>query len=246
MDSLTIIGSNPRFEAPMLEARIRKSWLASNMTIGRIGGDSKLSYPVLELGNKTSVLDELLSGLHDYHDVLQKSHRPGFIVGEGIINRRDGEALIGKIREIAEKYNAYDQEWNGLGFLHTSAGTVGALEVGFVPQKNGSNTNEIIKNIKSGNIKFIWLLNTDDLDVKSLSKAFVVYQGHHGDKGAESADLILPGSPGFTSKPQTPPLGNTPQPKMSANTQLKDPRTNLTRTEQALLSPEEQVIASRT
>ena len=70
MDSLTIIGSNPRFEAPMLEARIRKSWLASNMTIGRIGGDSKLSYPVLELGNKTSVLDELLSGLHDYHDVL--------------------------------------------------------------------------------------------------------------------------------------------------------------------------------
>ena len=202
MDSLTIIGSNPRFEAPMLEARIRKSWLASNMTIGRIGGDSKLSYPVLELGSKTSVLDEILSGSHDYHNILQKSYRPGFIVGEGIINRSDGESLIGKIREIAEKYNAYDKEWNGLGFLHTSAGTVGALEVGFVPQKNGNNTNKIIKNIKSGNIKFIWLLNTDDLDVESLSKAFIVYQGHHGDKAAAIADVILPGR-AYTEKEGT-------------------------------------------
>ena len=103
---------------------------------------------------------------------------------------------------IAEKYNAYDLEWNGLGFLHTSAGTVGALEVGFVPQKYGNNTNKIIKNIKSGKIKFIWLLNTDDLDVESLSKAFIVYQGHHGDKAAAIADVILPGR-AYTEKEGT-------------------------------------------
>jgi len=201
-DSLTIIGSNPRYEAPILESRIRKAWLNSDMSIGRIGGDCKLSYPLIELGSKTSIFDALLNNSHSYNKVLEASSKPGFIIGEGVINRKDGYGIIGKIRKIAEKYNAFNEEWNGLGFLHTSAGTVGALEVGFVPGNKGKNTTEIINSAHKGKIKFVWLLNTDDCDLDAFSNSFIVYQGHHGDKAAEIADVILPGR-AYTEKEAT-------------------------------------------
>ena len=193
MDSITIIGSNPRAEGPILEARIRKIWSQKNIPIGRIGGTQDLTYPVIELGDDPSIFDKILDGKHSYSNFLKNANRPGFIIGEGIINRKDGASIIEKIRLIAKKYNGYNKDWNGLCFFHTNSAVVGGLEAGFVPLKKGKNTSEIIKNSTEANIKFLWLLNTDDLDFKGLSKTFIVYQGHHGDNGAENANVILPG-----------------------------------------------------
>jgi NADH-quinone oxidoreductase subunit G len=201
-DSLLIIGSQPRYEAALLDSRIRKSWLANGLKIARIGGGDKTSYPIDELGSDISIIEQIYKGKHSYNKILDKSKKPLFLIGENFLNRRDGEGILGRIREIAKKYNSFTDKWNGLGVLHSSANRVGALEVGFVPRDTGLNTEGIIDGVKSNHIKLLWLLGVDDINLNKKIKTFIVYQGHHGDKGAELADLILPGS-AYTEKDAT-------------------------------------------
>jgi len=201
-DSLLIIGSQPRYEAALLDSRIRKSWLANGLKIARIGGGDETSYPIDELGSDISLIEQIYKGKHSYNKILDKSKKPLFLIGENFLNRRDGEGILGRIREIAKKYNSFTDKWNGLGVLHSSANRVGALEVGFVPRDRGLNTEGIIDGVKSNHIKLLWLLGVDDINLNKKIKTFIVYQGHHGDKGAELADLILPGS-AYTEKDAT-------------------------------------------
>jgi NADH-quinone oxidoreductase subunit G len=201
-DSLLIIGSQPRYEAALLDARIRKSWIANGLKIARIGGGDNASYPIEELGNNVNVIEHIYKNKHSYNKILEKSNKPLFLIGENLLNRKDGEGILGRIREIAKKYNSFSDKWNGLAILHSSASRVGALEVGFVPGNKGFNTKDIIDGVASNHIKLLWLLGVDDINLNKKPNTFVVYQGHHGDKGAEIADLILPGS-AYTEKDAT-------------------------------------------
>ncbi len=201
-DSLLIIGSQPRYEAALLDARIRKSWIANGLKIARIGGGDNASYPIEELGNNVNVIEQIYKNKHSYNNILDKSNKPLFLIGENLLNRKDGEGILGRIREIAKKYNSFSDKWNGLAILHSSASRVGALEVGFVPGNKGFNTKDIIDGVASNHIKLLWLLGVDDINLNKKPNTFVVYQGHHGDKGAEIADLILPGS-AYTEKDAT-------------------------------------------
>ena len=201
-DSLLIIGSQPRYEAALLDARIRKSWIANGLKIARIGGGDKASYPIEELGNNVNVIEQIYKSKHSYNKILDKSNKPLFLIGENLLNRKDGEGILGRIREVAKKYNSFSDKWNGLAILHSSASRVGALEVGFVPGNKGFNTKDIIDGVASNHIKLLWLLGVDDINLNKKPNTFVVYQGHHGDKGAEIADLILPGS-AYTEKDAT-------------------------------------------
>ena len=201
-DSLLIIGSQPRYEAALLDARIRKSWIANGLKIARIGGGDKASYPIEELGNNVNIIEQIYKSKHSYNKILEKSNKPLFLIGENLLNRKDGEGILGRIREVAKKYNSFSDKWNGLAILHSSASRVGALEVGFVPGNKGFNTKDIIDGVASNHIKLLWLLGVDDINLNKKPNTFVVYQGHHGDKGAEIADLILPGS-AYTEKDAT-------------------------------------------
>jgi NADH-quinone oxidoreductase subunit G len=201
-DTLLIIGSQPRYEAALLDARIRKAWLANNLKVARIGGGDSSSYPIDELGDGVNIIEEIYKGKHRYNKILDKSRKPLFLIGENSINREDGSGILGRVREIAKNYNAFNDSWNGLAILHSSANRVGALEAGFVPGKKGLNTHDILNAIQAKKIKLLWLLGVDNLDMKKTANAYVVYQGHHGDKGAEAADLILPGC-AYTEKDAT-------------------------------------------
>jgi len=202
IDNLLIIGSQPRYEAALLDARIRKTWLANNIEISRIGGGDKASYHINELGNEIEIIEKIYKGKHSYNKTLKKHNKTLFLIGESVLNRKDGEGILGRIREIAKKYNNYNDDWNGIGVLHTEANRVGALEVGFIPGKNGLDTKGILDGINKNKIKLLWLLGYDEEITEKTSEAFIIYQGHHGDKGAECADLILPGS-AYTEKNAT-------------------------------------------
>jgi NADH-quinone oxidoreductase subunit G len=202
IDNLLIIGSQPRYEAALLDARIRKSWLANNLKIARIGGGDKTSYNIEELGDDVKIIDQIFKNKHKYNNVLEKSNKSLFLIGESLLNREDGEGILGRVREIAKKYNSYSDKWNGLGILHTAANRVGALEAGFVPGKKGLNTKSILDGLNANKIKLLWLLGYEDINPKNNSDTFIIYQGHHGDAGAENADLILPGA-AYTEKDAT-------------------------------------------
>ena len=201
-DSILIIGSQPRYEAALLDARIRKTWLAKGLKISRIGGGDPSSYPIEELGNDIDIIDQIYKGKHSYNKILDSSSKPLFIIGENVLNRKDGSGILGRLREVAKKYNSFSNKWNGLAILHYAASRVGALEIGFVPFNKGLNTKGIIEGVSKDDIKLLWLLGSDEQNFSNKNNTFIVYQGHHGDIGAESADLILPGS-AYTEKDAT-------------------------------------------
>ncbi|MBF87424.1 MAG: NADH-quinone oxidoreductase subunit G [Pelagibacterales bacterium] len=203
-DLILMIGTEPRYEAAMLDARIRKVWLKNKIFIARIGGGAKSTYPINEIGNDPSIIDSIYRGDHSFNKKLIKSSKPLFIIGQNIFTRSDSIGILGRIREIAKKHNAFNDKWNGVGILQNTANIVAGLEIGFVPKlKTSLNTNKILNNFENGKIKFLWSLGRDDLDINNKNAdSFLVYQGHHGDKGAELADVILPGS-AYTEKNAT-------------------------------------------
>jgi NADH-quinone oxidoreductase subunit G len=198
-DALLIVGSNPRKEAPVLNARIRKAWLASGMPIGLIGTDTDLTYAVTNLGASPAVLTDLHSGGHDFAKVLADAKKPMIIVGQGALARPDGAAILAAAWRLAAQVGVLSQEWHGFNVLHTAAGRVGALDLGFVPGVNGKSADAML----GGGVDLLWLLGADEFDpARIAASTFVVYQGHHGDAGAQRADVILPGA-AYTEKPGT-------------------------------------------
>ena len=198
-DLILIIGSQPRYEASMLDARIRKSWLKNKTIISRIGGGDKSSYPIMELGDEISILDDIFKGKHNFNKLLYKSNKPLFLLGKNIYSRKDYLGVIGRVREIAKKYKAYSSKWNGIGILQTTANIVSGLEISFVPTAKSLDIDKIIDSVSTGRIKLLWSLGRDDIDLKKCSDSLLIYQGHHGDKGAQLADVILPGA-AYTEK----------------------------------------------
>ncbi|MCR6498597.1 NADH-quinone oxidoreductase subunit NuoG [Shinella sp. CPCC 101442] len=195
-DALLIVGANPRLEAAVLNARIRKRWRMDNFPIGVIGEQAELRYGYDYLGAGTDTLSGLLDGSVKFAAKLKKAERPMIIVGQGALSRADGLAVLAAVTALAEKVGAVKADWNGLAVLHTAASRVGGLDLGFVPGEGGKNAAEMLSGTD-----VLFLLGADEMDFAKKS-AFTVYIGSHGDNAAHVADVILPGAT-YTEKSGT-------------------------------------------
>ena len=204
-DAVLLVGSNPRWEAPMVNARIRKRFLQTGMPVGVIGESVDLTYQTQYLGAGPETLKELAEGRHPFAEVLEKASHPMLILGAGALARADGPAILALARALAEKTGmikaASEEEpaWNGFNVLQRVASRVAGLDIGFLPGEGGRATEDILSAAESGEIEVVYLLGADEFDTARLSKTFVIYQGHHGDAGAQAADVILPGA-AYTEK----------------------------------------------
>ncbi|WP_108819758.1 NADH-quinone oxidoreductase subunit NuoG [Pseudovibrio sp. Alg231-02] len=201
-DVILLVGANPRVEAPVLNARIRKVWRHSGAKVGLIGQPADLTYDVDYLGAGPDTLADLASGKNAFAEVLKNAKNPMIIVGEGAIAREDGAAVLAAAAKLAESVGAVSDEWNGFNVLHTAASRVGGLDIGLVPGEGGLDTGGIQDAAAKGDLDVVFLLGADELDMSSFGDAFVVYIGTHGDRGAHRADVILPGA-AYTEKPGT-------------------------------------------
>jgi NADH-quinone oxidoreductase subunit G len=190
-DAILLVGTNPRVEAPMINARIRKAWLRNlNLRVGLIGERRNLTYEYVHLG----VGPEDLLWLGEFEDILGKAERPMLIVGMGALARRDGAAVLAEIAGLARKHRIVRDGWNGFNVLHTAAARVGALDLNFLPRKGGRDWAGILRGCEDRSIDVVYNLGADEFDASRLKNAFVIYQGHHGDEGARHADVIFPGA----------------------------------------------------
>ncbi len=196
-DAILIVGSNPRWEAPVLNARIRKRYLKGGLKVGVIGPKLDLTYPYQHLGQTADALGQVASGT--FGEALKNAKAPMLILGQGALRGPEGAAVLALARKLAESCNLVREDWNGFNVLQAAAARIGGLEIGFVPQAGGRDVAGILDGASKGEIDFVYLLGADEIDMGKLGKAFVVYQGHHGDAGAHRADVILPGS-AYTEK----------------------------------------------
>jgi NADH-quinone oxidoreductase subunit G len=201
-DAILLIGTNPRFESPVLNARIRRCYLHGRCPIGGIGLVNDLTYPVEQLGVGPGALKDLVEGKLPFLEKLRAAKNPLVILGMGAVARADGAAILGLARELVDKLGAVREDWNGFAVLHTAAARVGGLDLGLVPGEAGRDVEAILSGCEKGEVQAVYLLAADEIDTTRLGKAFVIYQGHHGDAGAHRADVILPGA-AYTEKPGT-------------------------------------------
>ncbi len=201
-DACLIVGSDPRWEAALINARVRKRHLRGGFIAGTIGPKRDMTYPVEHIGDGPHSLQALIEGRHKFADRLRAAKNPMLILGQGAIVRPDGMAVLTLARKVAEAFGMVRDGWNGFNMLHTAAARVGALDIGFVPSTGGRDLAGILAGAQSGEIGVVFLLGADEIDMAQLGKAFVIYQGHHGDAGAHRAEVILPGA-AYTEKSGT-------------------------------------------
>jgi NADH-quinone oxidoreductase subunit G len=187
-DALLMIGSNPRREAAVLNARIRKRWrTAKNFPIGLIGQKAPLTYNYDYLGAGPETLAAITR--HGFADLLRKAERPLVLVGAEAFARADGAAVASLAAKAAVDLGAVKEGWNGYCVLHSAASRVGALDLGFAPGEGGLTARQMAT---FGTLDVLVLLGVDEIDI--APGAFVIYIGTHGDRGASRADVVLPGA----------------------------------------------------
>ncbi|KAK0651513.1 NADH-ubiquinone oxidoreductase 78 kDa subunit mitochondrial precursor [Cercophora newfieldiana] len=193
-DCILLIGTNPRHEAAVLNARIRKQWLRSDLEVGLVGETFDSTFEFEHLGTDLAALKKALAG--EFGKKLQAAKKPMIIVGSGVTEHPDAKAFYELVGSFVDKNaaNFATEEWNGYNVLQRAASRVGAFEVGFVTPSAA---------VAETKPKFVWLLGADEFNEAEIPKdAFIVYQGHHGDKGAQIADIVLPGA-AYTEKAGT-------------------------------------------
>jgi NADH-quinone oxidoreductase subunit G len=193
-DALLIIGSNPRREAAVLNARIRKRWRSGQLKVGLIGAKADLTYDYDHIGAGTDSLTDLAAGKHSFADVLKNAKHPIVLVGAGAIARHDGAAILSLAAKLASDFGVIKDGWNGFAVLHEVASRVGALDIGFGA---GVGSLSAAQMTTFGTLDVLFLLGADE--IKAPDGTFVVYIGTHGDRGAHRADVILPGA-AYTEK----------------------------------------------
>jgi NADH-quinone oxidoreductase subunit G len=186
-DALLIVGANPRKEAAVLNARIRKRWRAGGFPIGLIGQKADLTYSCDYLGAGPETLRDIAH--HAFADVLRKAERPLLLLGTDAMARADGAAIASLAAKAALGLGAVKEGWNGFSVLHNAASRVGALDLGFVPGDGGIGAGQMAT---FGTLDLLFLLGADEIEI--APGAFIVYIGSHGDRGALGADIVLPGA----------------------------------------------------
>jgi NADH-quinone oxidoreductase subunit G len=189
-DLCLLIGTNPRREAPLVNARIRKAWRGGTLKAFHLGHETELTYDCEYLGANPKILGDIVRGKHPLSEALSMAKRPMLMLGMSALARPDGQEIFAAARLIADRYNLVKDGWNGFNLLH------------FVPAQGGRDIAGIFDACQKGEIGLVYLLGADEFDMSLLGKAFVVYQGHHGDDGAHRADVVLPGA-AYTEKDAT-------------------------------------------
>jgi NADH-quinone oxidoreductase subunit G len=194
-DAILLVGTNPRLEAPVLNARIRKLWLNGKTKIGVIGEAADLTYDHDHLGSGPFALAALVNGEGAFGKILNGASHPAIIIGQGALTRPDGAAVLKAAGALATTFGIIKDGWNGWNVLHTAAARVGGLDLGFTPRDGGMNASAMLT---AGALDVLVLMGVDEVEL-TKTDAFVVYLGTHGDKGAHRADVVLPGA-AYTEK----------------------------------------------
>ena len=190
-DFIFLIGTNPRFEATILNSRIRKSYLKNKTKIISLSDVGDLTYPYESLDGKTENIKKIIEGSHPISDDLKNSKRPIVIFGQSALKSKSAEYLFESMKNYLSKINKISKEWNSINIISENASTVGSFDLGIYKKSN--ERNEVLKKINDNFFDVIFLLGQDSLNINKKNE-FIIYQGSHGDKGAEIADVILPGA----------------------------------------------------
>jgi len=196
-DFILLVGTNPRLEATILNARIRKAYLKNKLKIYSIGDPGDLTYPFNIIGNSTSIIKDIKSNSHQISEKIKKSKKPMVIIGEAALQGKKGQYIFETLKSFLSENNFIRKDWNSLNILTQQASRVGAIDLGFYSIDETENFSFFDK-LENNDFKFIYLLGADNFNFEKKDK-FIVYQGSHGDKGAEIADIILPGA-AYTEK----------------------------------------------
>ena len=196
-DFILLVGTNPRLEATILNTRIRKAYINNRLKIYSIGNPGDLTYPYQSIGSNTSVIREIVSGSHEISGKIKKSKKPLVIIGESALYEKTGQYVFETLKSFLFNNNFIRKDWNALNILNQQASRVGAIDLG-VYSINEKENFLFFDKLDNNDFKFVYLLGADNINFDKKDK-FVVYQGSHGDKGAEIADIILPGA-AYTEK----------------------------------------------
>jgi len=196
-DFILLIGTNPRLEATMLNARIRKAYKKNNIKIYSIGDPGDLTYPYYNIGSSTSVIKDIVNGSHEISKKISRSKKPIIIIGDSALYGETGQYIFETLKSYLFNQNHIRKDWNALNILTQQASRVGAIDLN-VYSINEKGNFLFFDKLDNNEFKFIYLLGADNFNFEKKDK-FVVYQGSHGDKGAEIADIILPGA-AYTEK----------------------------------------------
>ncbi|KAG7173753.1 NADH-ubiquinone oxidoreductase 75 kDa subunit-like [Homarus americanus] len=198
-DMIVFVGANPRFEAPLFNTRVRKAWTYNELHAAMIGPDVNLTYDCEHLGDDASIIGKLLDGSHPFSQRLTAAKRPMIVVGTSLLARPDGDVLYAQLLQLSQKLRSSCEggsEWRVFNILHRVASQVAALDLGYTPG---------VADIRNNPPKVLYLMGADEgaITREDLPKdTLVIYQGHHGDQGAEMADVVLPGA-AYTEKTAT-------------------------------------------
>ena len=196
-DFILLIGTNPRHEATMLNARIRKAFVQKQIPIFSIGDPGDLTYEYTKVSNKTDEIKKILNKEGDLAKKLFSSKKPLIIIGESALELKSGKYLVEGLKNILIKNNFINKEWNAFNFLPQNASTVGLIDLKIL-SKEDEEKNSFFEKLNNNKFKLLYLLGSDNLEIKKNNE-FIVYQGSHGDRGAEIADIVLP-SAAFTEQ----------------------------------------------
>jgi len=192
-DLILLVGANPRQEATVLNSRIKKRSRKGGLVVGVVGSVPDQTYPLIDLGNDPRVLDQLLAGSHSFAKHMKQAKAPIVIIGESMLVREDAGILLTRVHEIAEKFGMVRENWLGVNVLHRAASRVAGLDLGILPGKKGLHTLAQLESAKAGKLDVLILVGADELPFYDFGDCFVIYLGHHGDRGAHTAHVILPG-----------------------------------------------------
>ena len=196
-DFILLVGTNPRLEATILNARIRKAYIKNRLKIYSIGDPGDLTYPYINLASNTSLIRAIAYGTHEISEKIKKSNKPMIIIGESALYGETGKYIFETLKYFLSKNNFIKENWNALNILTQQASRVGAIDLG-VHSINETENFSFFNKLDNDEFRFLYLLGTDNICFDKKDK-FIVYQGSHGDKGAEIADIILPGA-AYTEK----------------------------------------------
>jgi NADH-quinone oxidoreductase subunit G len=186
-DLILLIGTNPRYEATILNARIRKSYLSNNTKIISLNDLGDLTYPYKSLNGQTQTLKDIFNDNHEVSKLINDAQKPMIILGESFLNSNSSSYLFNKAKEFLNKNNKITDEWNAFNILSNDAATVGNLDLGLINDQK-----DLLNDLKDHKFDIVFLAGQDNLSFDKKNE-FIIYQGSHGDKGAEMADIILPG-----------------------------------------------------
>ena len=201
-DAILLVGSNPRWEASVLNARIRKAFINNGCKVGLIGPDIDLNYSYTKISNSLDGLNKILDNKLEFSKVLFNAKNPLIIVGTSAINNDQGGSVLKKCAEIAKQLLNFSEKFNPLNILNQDISRVGSLELDFTNKYFDGNYERKLKEEVTKNKPVVFLLGLDEINPNVLEGSFVVYCGHHGDINAQYADIILP-TPAYTEKSST-------------------------------------------